>query len=211
AGQDTVIEAHVQLRGKTRIGANCRIGAGSILRDCEVADSAIILPYVVAEASSIGTGAAVGPFSRLRMNAAIAEGAHVGNFVELKKTVFGRGSKASHLTYLGDATIGSGVNIGAGTITCNYDGQQKHPTHIADDAFVGSNSTLVAPLAIGEGAYVAAGSVITQNAEAGSLAIGRAYQVEKPGWAKKRRESASQQTRDLQSRDQQSRDQRERS
>lgn len=188
-GQDTVIEAHVQLRGKTRIGANCRIGAGSILRDCEVGDGAAVLPYVVAEASSIQAGAAVGPFARLRMNAQIGEGAHVGNFVELKKTNLGGGSKASHLAYLGDATIGSGVNIGAGTITCNYDGQQKHPTHIAENVFVGSNSTLVAPIEIGKGAYVGAGSVVTKNVEPDALAIGRAYQVDKPGWAKRRRQA----------------------
>ncbi|MGH9618571.1 MAG: bifunctional UDP-N-acetylglucosamine diphosphorylase/glucosamine-1-phosphate N-acetyltransferase GlmU [Bryobacteraceae bacterium] len=191
-GQDTVIEAHVQLRGKTKIGADCRIGAGSILRDCEVADAAAVLPYVVAESSSIGSGATIGPFARLRMNVEIGEGAHVGNFVELKKTNLGSGSKAGHLAYLGDATIGSGVNIGAGTITCNYDGERKHPTHIAGNVFVGSNSTLVAPIAIAEGAYVAAGSVITKNVEQDSLAIGRAYQVEKPGWAKRRRETAKQ-------------------
>lgn len=188
AGQDSVIEPHVQLRGKTKIGANCRIGTGSILRDCEVADRATVLPYVVAESSVIGPGATVGPFSRLRLDAEIGAQAHIGNFVELKKTRLGEGSKANHLAYLGDATIGSGVNIGAGTITCNYDGQQKHPTRIADDAFVGSNSTLVAPVEIGAGAYIAAGSAITKNVEPGSLAIGRAYQVEKPGWAKRRRQ-----------------------
>lgn len=188
AGQDSIIESHVQLRGKTRIGANCRIGTGSILRDCEVADFASVLPYVVAESSSIGPGAIVGPFSRLRLNAEIGAQAHVGNFVEIKKTSVGQGSKANHLAYLGDATIGSGVNIGAGTITCNYDGERKHPTHIAEGAFVGSNATLVAPVEIGAGGYIAAGSVITKNTEPGSLAIGRAYQVEKPGWAKRRRE-----------------------
>jgi bifunctional UDP-N-acetylglucosamine pyrophosphorylase/glucosamine-1-phosphate N-acetyltransferase len=148
-----------------------------------------VLPYVVAEASSIGTGAVVGPFARLRMNAVICDNAHVGNFVELKKTTLGAGSKANHLAYLGDAAIGAAVNIGAGTITCNYDGQHKHPTHIGDGAFIGSNSTLVAPLEIGDRAYVAAGSAITKNAEPDSLVIGRAYQVEKPGWAKRRRES----------------------
>jgi bifunctional UDP-N-acetylglucosamine pyrophosphorylase/glucosamine-1-phosphate N-acetyltransferase len=187
-GQDTVIEANVQLRGLTRIGCNCRIGSGSILRDCQIGDSATILPYVVAEASSIGNHASVGPFSRLRLRAEAGEHSHIGNFVELKKTRLGKGSKASHLAYLGDSNIGLEVNIGAGTITCNYDGMKKHPTTIGNNVFVGSNSTLVAPLEIADGAYVAAGSVITKPVEANALAIGRAYQVDKPGWAKRRRE-----------------------
>lgn len=187
-GQDSVVEANAQLRGRTRIGSNCRIGTGSVLRDCEIADRVTILPYVVAERSRVGVDAFVGPFARLRMEADAAEGAHIGNFVELKKTKLGKGSKANHLAYLGDATIGANVNVGAGTITCNYDGRQKHPTLIADGAFVGSNATLVAPLTIGEGAYVAAGSTITKNVESDALVLGRAHQVEKPGWAKKRRE-----------------------
>ena len=187
-GQDTVIEANVQLRGATRIGCDCRIGTGSILRDCRIGDSVTLLPYVVAEASSIGNHASVGPFSRLRLHAEAGEGAHIGNFVELKKTQLGKGSKASHLAYLGDSSIGVDVNIGAGTITCNYDGVKKHPTVIGDNVFVGSNSTLVAPIELGEGAYVAAGSVITKPVDANALAIGRAYQVDKPGWAKRRRE-----------------------
>lgn len=186
-GQDTTIEANVQLRGATRVGANCRIGAGSILRDCEIGEQVTILPYVVAEASSIAAQASVGPFARLRMRAEIAEDAHIGNFVELKKTKLGKGSKASHLAYLGDASIGQRVNIGAGTITCNYDGQQKHPTQIGENVFVGSNATLVAPLTIADGAYIGAGSVITKNVESDALALGRAYQVDKPGWAKRRR------------------------
>jgi bifunctional UDP-N-acetylglucosamine pyrophosphorylase/glucosamine-1-phosphate N-acetyltransferase len=184
--EDSLIEANVQLRGHTHIGANCRIGTGTVLRDCEIGDGVTILPYVVAEASLIGANASVGPFSRLRMHAEASENTHIGNFVELKKTKLGRGAKASHLAYLGDSVIGSDVNIGAGTITCNYDGQQKHQTTIADNAFVGSNSTLVAPLTIGEGAFIAAGSVITKNVEPNSLAIGRAYQVNKAGWAKRR-------------------------
>jgi bifunctional UDP-N-acetylglucosamine pyrophosphorylase/glucosamine-1-phosphate N-acetyltransferase len=124
------------------------------------------------------------------MEAEAGERAHIGNFVELKKTKLGRGAKANHLAYLGDATIGSDVNIGAGTITCNYDGERKHPTHIGDGAFIGSNGTLVAPLNIGSGAYIAAGSTITKDVEADGLALGRAYQVDKPGWARKRREAA---------------------
>jgi bifunctional UDP-N-acetylglucosamine pyrophosphorylase/glucosamine-1-phosphate N-acetyltransferase len=188
-GEDSVIEANVQLRGDTRIGANCRIGTGSVVRDCEIADGVTILPYVVAEASSIGANAFVGPFARLRLNAEAAEETHIGNFVELKKTRLGKGSKASHLAYLGDAAIGAGVNVGAGTITCNYDGKRKHPTIINDGVFVGSNSTLVAPLTISEGAYIAAGSTITTNVGADALAIGRSRQIDKPGWAKRRRES----------------------
>jgi bifunctional UDP-N-acetylglucosamine pyrophosphorylase/glucosamine-1-phosphate N-acetyltransferase len=187
-GMDSVIEANVQLRGNTRIGVECRVGTGSVLRDCQVGDNVNILPYVVADSSRVEAHAFVGPFARLRMDAELGEGSHVGNFVELKKTRLGKGSKANHLAYLGDAAIGTQTNVGAGTITCNYDGQKKHPTRIGDGAFIGSNSTLVAPLTIEDGAYVGAGSVITRNVEKDALAIGRAHQVEKPGWAKKRRE-----------------------
>lgn len=187
-GQDCVIEANVQLRGTTSIGANCRIGTGSVLRNCRVDEHVSILPYVVAENSSIGAGAFVGPFTRLRMGAVAEEDTHVGNFVELKKTRLGRGAKANHLAYLGDAEIGAKSNIGAGTITCNYDGALKHPTQIGASVFVGSNATLVAPLTLADGSYVAAGSVITKNVEADALAIGRAYQVDKAGWAKRKRE-----------------------
>lgn len=186
-GQDTTLESNVQLRGRTRVGSGCRVGSGSILRDCEVGDEVVIFPYVCAEASKIRS-AYVGPFARLRMNTEAGAGTHIGNFVELKNTRLGEGSKANHLAYLGDATIGSGVNVGAGAITCNYDGQQKHPTRIADDVFVGTNSTLIAPIEINRGAYIAAGSVITKNVEADALAIGRAHQTVKPGWAKRRRE-----------------------
>lgn len=186
-GQDTIIEANVQLRGRTSIGTNCRIGTGTVLRSCRVANRVEILPYVVADSSSIGEGASIGPFTRLRMNSEAAEGTHIGNFVELKKTKFGVGSKAGHLAYLGDALVGPGVNIGAGTITCNYDGKNKHVTNIAGEVFVGSNSTLVAPVTIGEGAYVAAASIITKDVSPDALAIGRAHQTEKPGWARRRK------------------------
>jgi bifunctional UDP-N-acetylglucosamine pyrophosphorylase/glucosamine-1-phosphate N-acetyltransferase len=187
-GADTVLEPNVHLRGRTKIGENCRIGTGAMLRDCEVADGAKLLPYVVAEQSRIGREAAVGPFSRMRMQAEAAAGAHVGNFVEMKKTRLGEGSKASHLAYLGDTTVGAGTNIGAGTITCNYDGEKKHKTEIGDDVFVGSNSTLIAPLSVANGSFIAAGSVITKDVEEDALAIGRSHQLEKPGWAKRRRE-----------------------
>jgi bifunctional UDP-N-acetylglucosamine pyrophosphorylase/glucosamine-1-phosphate N-acetyltransferase len=186
---DTVLEANVQLRGHTRIGTGCRIGTGSVLRDCHIGDEVSILPYVVAEASVIGDKASVGPFARLRMNAEACEESHIGNFVELKNTKLGKGSKASHLAYLGDSQIGAAANIGAGTITCNYDGRKKHQTHIGEGAFVGSNSTLIAPVQIGEGSYVAAGSVITRNVPPDALSIGRSRQEDKPGWAKRLREA----------------------
>ncbi len=189
-GTDTVIEANVQLRGQTRVGANCRIGTGSVVRDCEIADDVMILPYVVAVDSRIDSGASIGPFARLRMHAEAGKDSHIGNFVELKNARFGEGVKASHLAYLGDTVIGMGSNIGAGTITCNYDGHKKHQTTIGDGVFVGSNSTLVAPVTLGDGAFVAAGSVVTKSVGADALAIGRAHQSEKPGWAKRRREIA---------------------
>ena len=187
-GQDTVIEAHVELRGATRIGTDCRIGTGSVFRDSEIADGVHILPYVVAERTKIGHSAWVGPFSRLRQNAVVGEHCRIGNYVELKNTTMDQRSKANHLAYLGDAFIGEATNVGAGTITCNYDGVHKYPTRIGDHVFVGSNSTLVAPLTVGSGAYIAAGSVITDEVAQDALALGRARQTDKPGWAKKRRE-----------------------
>jgi bifunctional UDP-N-acetylglucosamine pyrophosphorylase/glucosamine-1-phosphate N-acetyltransferase len=187
-GHDTLIEPHVSLRGSTRVGTQCRIGAGAVLSDCEIADQVHILPYVVAELAKIGAACDVGPFARLRKDAVLSEHCHIGNFVELKNTKMHRGAKASHLAYLGDASIGEATNVGAGTITCNYDGFHKHRTEIGDRVFVGSNSTLVAPLTIASGAYIAAGSVITENVAEDALALGRARQVDKPGWAKRRRD-----------------------
>ncbi|HWQ55557.1 MAG TPA: bifunctional UDP-N-acetylglucosamine diphosphorylase/glucosamine-1-phosphate N-acetyltransferase GlmU [Bryobacteraceae bacterium] len=187
-GMDTVVEPFAQILGKTTIGENCRIGACSIVRDSQLADDVELGPFTIVGTSRLERGAHAGPFSRLRMDNDVAEGAHVGNFVELKKTRLGPGSKAMHLAYLGDSKIGAKVNVGAGTITCNYDGRSKHATHIGDGAFVGSNSTLVAPLEIGDGAYLAAGSVITEDVPGGALAVGRSRQVIKEGWAKKRAE-----------------------
>jgi len=149
----------------------------------------LVQPSCMIAESEIGKGAQLGPFARLRPGCVIGEGAHIGNFVEGKKVRIGAGSKANHLTYLGDAEIGSGVNIGAGTITCNYDGVDKHQTLIGDGVFVGSDSTLVAPIVIGEGAYIAAGSCITEDVPADALALGRAHQTTKPHWAKNRREA----------------------
>jgi bifunctional UDP-N-acetylglucosamine pyrophosphorylase/glucosamine-1-phosphate N-acetyltransferase len=185
-GPDSVVESFAQIRGRSRIGSQCRVGAGSILRNVCIADKVDLHPYCVISDSTLESDSHIGPFARLRMNAHIEAGAHIGNFVELKKTQFGPGSKAMHLAYLGDATVGAGVNIGAGTITCNYDGEKKHGTTIAEGAFVGSNSTLVAPIAIGAGAYVAAGSVITDAVPDGALALGRSRQVVKSDWKKKK-------------------------
>jgi bifunctional UDP-N-acetylglucosamine pyrophosphorylase/glucosamine-1-phosphate N-acetyltransferase len=187
-GADTVIEPFARLLGRTEIGEDCRIGACSIVRNSTLAAGAEVLPFSFIDASHIAEGASVGPFSRLRMNARVKAGAKVGNFVEMKNAVLGEGSKSQHLAYLGDATIGDRANIGAGTITCNYDGARKHRTTIGDGVFVGSNSTLVAPIEIAEGSYVAAGSVVTEPVPADALALGRARQVNKEGWAKKRRE-----------------------
>ena len=185
-GADTVIEPSVRLRGTTRIGSGCRIGQGAIIRSTEIGDGTEIHPYCVIDSSRVARGCSIGPFARLRPGTVLAERVHLGNFVELKKTQVGAGSKANHLTYLGDATVGSGVNVGCGTVTCNYDGEKKHPTFIGDGVFVGSDSILVAPIRIGKGSYVAAGSTLTESVPAGALALGRARQVVKPGWARRR-------------------------
>jgi bifunctional UDP-N-acetylglucosamine pyrophosphorylase/glucosamine-1-phosphate N-acetyltransferase len=185
-GMDSVIGPFTQLTGNTVIGENCHVGASCILDNAVLGDGVEIFPFSMISASRVDSNAHVGPFARMRMGAHLAESAHVGNFVELKKTQLGTGSKAMHFAYLGDSTIGSKVNIGAGTITCNYDGRQKHQTHIGDGVFVGSNSTLVAPLEISAGAYIAAGSVITQPVPENSLAFGRARQVIKHGWTPKK-------------------------
>jgi bifunctional UDP-N-acetylglucosamine pyrophosphorylase/glucosamine-1-phosphate N-acetyltransferase len=186
-GMDTVIEPFAQILGRTAIGENCRIGACSIVKDSEIADDVEIGAFTMVGTSRLERGVHAGPFARLRMENHVAEGAHIGNFVELKKTRMGANAKANHLAYLGDSQIGARVNIGAGTITCNYDGVHKHPTRIGDGAFIGSNSTLVAPIEIGDGAYVGAGSVVTDPVPADALAIGRARQVVKEEWARKRR------------------------
>jgi len=186
---DTIIEPYVQLLGNTRIGTSCRVRSYSVIRDCEIGDGVTIRPGCLMEDARVAAAAIVGPFSHLRPGSDIGEGAHVGNFVETKKIRLGKGSKANHLTYLGDAEIGEHVNIGAGTITCNYDGVHKHKTVIEDDAFIGSDSTLVAPVRVGKGAYVGAASCITNDVPADSLAIGRGRQVVKEGWVTQKRKS----------------------
>jgi bifunctional UDP-N-acetylglucosamine pyrophosphorylase / glucosamine-1-phosphate N-acetyltransferase len=190
-GADTVLEPFVQLLGQTRIGPDCRVRSFSVISDSQIAGNVLVRPGCILDQAQIAAGAVIGPYSHLRPGSQIGEGAHVGNFVETKKARLGRGSKANHLTYLGDAEIGDGVNIGAGTITCNYDGVNKHVTTIEDGAFVGSDSTLVAPVRIGQGAYVAAGSTITNDVPADALALGRARQTTKEGWAAKRRMTRS--------------------
>jgi bifunctional UDP-N-acetylglucosamine pyrophosphorylase/glucosamine-1-phosphate N-acetyltransferase len=195
-GADTVVEPFVQLLGNTRIGEDCRIRSYSVISNSEIADGVVVRPGTVMDDSRIGPGAVIGPYSHLRPGTEIAEGAHVGNFVETKKVKLGKGSKANHLTYLGDAEIGAGVNVGAGTITCNYDGVNKHKTVIEDGVFVGSDSTLVAPITIGKNAYVGAASCITEDVPAESLALGRSRQTVKEGWAReKRAQMAAQKTK----------------
>jgi bifunctional UDP-N-acetylglucosamine pyrophosphorylase/glucosamine-1-phosphate N-acetyltransferase len=186
-GVDTVVEPFARLLGMTEIGEECRVGAGAILESAVLEDRVIVAPYTMVANSRIETGAQVGPFARLRMDAQVGADARVGNFVELKKTKLGKGAKSQHLAYLGDSDIGAGSNIGAGTITCNYDGEKKHRTTIGERAFIGSNSTLVAPIEIGADSYVGAGSVITDAVPPGALALGRGRQVVKPGWVKGRK------------------------
>ena len=170
------------LEGHTRVGSGCEIHSGVRIIDSTVGDRVVINNFCVIRQSAIENGAVVGPFAQLRPASKVSENAHVGNFVELKNTTLGRGSKANHLTYLGDATIGEKVNVGAGTITCNYDGVAKHPTIIEDGAFIGSDSQLIAPVRVGKNSYVAAGSSITEDVPPDSLAIARGKQVNKPGW-----------------------------
>lgn len=186
-GGDSVIEPFVQLIGKTKIGSDCRIRSYSIITNCEIGDGVLIKPGCIMEDSIVRNRAILGPYSHLRPGSDIGEGAHVGNFVETKKTRLGKGSKANHLSYLGDAEIGEGVNVGAGTITCNYDGVNKFGTTIEDGVFIGSDSTLVAPIRLGKGSYIGAGSCITEDVPADALALGRGRQVNKDGWAAERR------------------------
>jgi len=186
-GPDTVIEPYVQLLGATHIGSDSRIRSYSVIQNCTIGNNVTVLNGCVFDDSDIADNAILGPYSRLRPESHIGEGAHIGNFVETKKTTIGKGSKASHLSYLGDAIIGAGVNIGAGTITCNYDGVHKHRTTIGDGAFIGSDSNLVAPINIGAGSYIAAGSSITEDVPDGALALGRSRQTNKPGWVAARK------------------------
>jgi bifunctional UDP-N-acetylglucosamine pyrophosphorylase/glucosamine-1-phosphate N-acetyltransferase len=188
-GPDTVIHPCVFLEGSTRIGAACEIHAGTRIVNSTVGDRVCVRNHTVVTDSTIKAGAILGPFAHIRPGSQVGEEAHVGNFVELKKTVMGKGAKANHLAYLGDATIGNATNVGAGTITCNYDGEKKHQTTIGKGVFVGSNSTLVAPITLADGSYIAAGSTVTTDVPAGALAIGRARQENKDGWVEKRQKA----------------------
>src|SRR5437870_2067615 len=182
-GPDSVVYPQVVIEGVTTFGAECVVGSGSQISASRLGDRVHLRPYCVLTEATVEDGAQLGPFCHLRPLCHVGPGAKVGNFVEMKKSRIGRGSKVPHLSYVGDATVGEGVNIGAGTITCNYDGVAKHETRIGDHAFVGTNSSLVAPLTIGEGAYIGAGSTITKDVPPGALAVGRGHQVVKEGWA----------------------------
>jgi bifunctional UDP-N-acetylglucosamine pyrophosphorylase/glucosamine-1-phosphate N-acetyltransferase len=186
-----VLRPFTLLEGRTVVRAGASVGPFARVLDSEIGPGAQILDHCFLRECVVETGASVGPFAHLRPESRVGAKAKVGNFVELKKTHLGEGSKAPHLSYLGDSTIGPGVNVGAGTITCNYDGTHKHPTRIEAGAFVGSNSTLVAPVVVGEGAYVAAGSTITEDVPARALALGRARQVSKTGWVRRTKEETA--------------------
>src|SRR5580693_3624484 len=186
-GADSRIEPCVQLLGKTRIGEGCTIRTGSVLADAVLEDHVLVKPYSIVSASHLSRGTQAGPFAHLRDGARLEDNARVGNFVEVKKSVLGEGVKSMHLTYLGDARVGSGTNIGAGTITCNYDGVNKNPTTIGKRVFIGSDTALVAPVRVGDGAYVGAGSVITKNVPPDALGLARGQQINKLGWATARR------------------------
>ncbi|MBI2337238.1 MAG: bifunctional UDP-N-acetylglucosamine diphosphorylase/glucosamine-1-phosphate N-acetyltransferase GlmU [Deltaproteobacteria bacterium] len=186
-GQDSWLGSQVHLLGQTVIGKGVKIEVGSYLKDVMVQDGAIIKAYSYLESGKIGKNCQVGPFARIRPGTFLQEGSRVGNFVELKNTTLGRDTKANHLSYLGDAKIGARVNVGAGTITCNYDGQKKYPTSIGEGVFIGSDVQLVAPVRVGRDAYVGAGTTVTKNIPPGSLAISRAPQKNITGWAKRRK------------------------
>lgn len=184
-GPDTVIHPGVFLQGRTRVGARCELHAGVRIVDSTLGDDVTVRDHCVIQRASLARGAQVGPFAHLRPGAAIGETAKVGNFVEIKQSSLGRGSKANHLSYLGDAAVGERVNVGAGTITCNYDGEKKHATTIGDRVFIGSGTQLVAPVTLGDGAYVGAGSCVTDDVPAGALGLARGRQVVKEGWARR--------------------------
>ena len=186
-GPDTVIHPGVLLEGHTRIGAACELHAHVRIVDSEIGDQVTVNNFCLIVGAQVADGAQVGPFAHLRAETRVGAKAKIGNFVELKKTTLGPGSKANHLSYLGDATIGANVNVGAGTITCNYDGERKHPTVIEDGAFIGSDTQLIAPVRVGKGAYVGAGSSITEDVPAGALGIARGRQSNVEGWVERKK------------------------
>jgi bifunctional UDP-N-acetylglucosamine pyrophosphorylase / glucosamine-1-phosphate N-acetyltransferase len=186
-GPDTVIQPGVSLLGETQIGRDCLIRPYCMVTDSVIGDRVTVRPCCVLSGSTVGPDTILGPFAHVRDGAVLEAGARIGNFVEIKKSRIGHGTKAWHLTYLGDAELGREVNIGAGTVTCNYDGERKHPTVIEDGVFIGSGSMLVAPVRIGQGSYVAAGSTITEDVPPDSLAVGRARQAVKQNWVKEKK------------------------
>jgi len=186
-GGGTTLHPGVTLEGRTRIGANCRIRSWVRITDSTIGSDVLINDSCIIVESVVQDGGRLGPFAHLRPGSHLKDGCHVGNFVELKKTTLGEGSKANHLAYLGDATIGAGVNVGAGTITCNYDGVRKHQTTIGDGAFIGSDSQLVAPVTVGEGAYVGSGTTVTEDVPPGALAISRVHQRNIEGWVARKK------------------------
>jgi bifunctional UDP-N-acetylglucosamine pyrophosphorylase/glucosamine-1-phosphate N-acetyltransferase len=183
-GRDVVLDVNVILEGKVRLGDRVKVGPNCVLRDCEIGDDSEVVANCVVEGLTAGNRCVIGPFTRVRPGTRLADGVHLGNFVEVKNSEIGAGSKANHLTYLGDTTIGSKVNVGAGTVTCNYDGANKHRTTIGDGAFIGSGTMLVAPVSVGEEATIGAGSTITQPAPAGKLTVERARQVTVEHWTR---------------------------
>jgi len=184
AGNDCYIDVNCVFEGEVSLGINVSVGAGCIIKNSTIADGSIIKPYSIIEDAIIGKGVEVGPFARIRPGTILAEGCHVGNFVEIKKTSMGKHTKANHLSYLGDSDIGANVNIGAGTITCNYDGANKHRTIIKDNAFIGSDTQLVAPVTVGENATIGAGSTITKDTEDDALTVSRVPQKTVKGWVR---------------------------
>ena len=184
AGNDCSIDINVILEGNIKLGNGVSIGANNYLKDVVIGDNTTIEPFSHLCNAKVGSQCSIGPYARLREGSVIEDGARVGNFVETKKTILGKGAKANHFTYLGDAEVGENTNIGAGTITCNYDGTNKHQTTIGSDSFIGTNSSLVAPVEIGNNAYVGAGSVITKDVPDNALAVGRGKQVIKEDWSK---------------------------
>ena len=195
-GTDTVIHPGVVLEGRTTVGARCELHSGVRIVDSHLGDDVLVNNHCIIREATLEQGAQVGPFAHLRPEAHIGESARVGNFVEIKKSSLGSGSKANHLTYLGDATIGTGVNIGAGTITCNYDQGKKHPTTIGDRVFIGSGTELIAPVTLGDDAYIAAGSCISDDVPPGALGVARGRQVNKDGWAVRRKAKSGQESTD---------------
>ena len=183
-GRDLTIDVNVVIEGQVKFGNNVSIGANCIVKDATLGDDVTLLPGTIIDGAVIGNAASIGPYARLRPGTVLADSVKIGNFVETKKTVMGKGSKANHLAYVGDAVIGAGVNIGAGTIFCNYDGVNKHTTTVGDDVFIGSNSVLVAPVELETGVFVAAGSVVNLPVPSENLAVGRAKQRNIPGWKK---------------------------